>query len=140
MDLRKTIYYEAYKYTLDHNGGTFGAVNLTPLDEGWPVYILSMDDDRGVEIPLTEFTPTALTLFIENNRAFIAHENERMEQEGADGHKELGTWVHDGMVYLDVVTLLGTQSYDRDDIAHLCRLHNQRAYYDMLKGETVWVE
>ena len=139
MNLKKTIYYECYQYTLDHNGGTFGSVNLTPLPEQWPVYILSMDDDRGVEIPLTEFTPTALTLFVENNRAFIASENAKWEQDDTAGHKEIGTWIHDGVVYLDVVTLLSAFEYDRSDIDKIAQRHHQRAYYDMLHGETVWV-
>jgi hypothetical protein len=136
MNLKDTIYHLTYQQTIEKGGGTFGSVNLTPLPEGWPVFILSMDDDRGVEIPLDEFDTTRLTLFVERNRAFIAQYNDKVESEG---HKEIGTWVHDGVVYLDVVTLLPSFNYDRSDIEHLCRLHHQRAYYDNLVGETVWV-
>lgn len=138
FDLNDTIYSAAYRHTLANNGGTFSPNDLDALPDGWPVFVLSLDDDRGVEMPLADFTITALTLFVQKNLDYINKHN--MLDGATEAHKEIGTWVHDGHVYLDVVTLLPQFEYSRADVDVIARKHQQRAYFDMLLNENVFVD
>ena len=47
----------------------------------------------------------------------------------------LGAWVDDGLVYLDVSTVVP----DAETAKALCFEHSQLAYFDLAKGETVYV-
>ena len=87
---------------------------------GAPFYAVSVhpEHERIVSAPLS---PEVLDTYI-SERADIW-----------DDSHIIGTWEHEGRVYLDVVTLVA----DRDDALALARQHGQLAIFNLAAGEEI---
>lgn len=101
-----------------HNGASFTADGRNVY--GAPFYAVSVnpEHERIVNAPLS------------------ADVLERYIAERADIWDDahiIGTWQHDGRVYLDVVTLVS----DLDDALALARQHGQLAIFDLANGEEI---
>jgi hypothetical protein len=115
--------------TLANGGGSFFPMYLDSLITEHGGYMVSINPGRGIVLPLDEFSPSRVSVWIANNRTYIDNANYNGTVLG-HGFKLFGTWVNDGMVHLDVTTLVN----DLDSALRLGREHNQLAIYDLANG------
>ena len=113
-------------YTLANGGGTFGYMFGAPLvlEAG---YVVSTDEDRGIVVPVEDFTATVVSVFVMNNLPYVI---DCIYGDGEYRMKRFGTWVADGYVHLDVVELVN----DREDALLKGMAHGQLAIWDNANG------
>lgn len=124
-----------YEYTMKHSGGTFTAMG-TPIELRHG-FVVSLDPDRGKVIPVREFAPTTLTVFVLNNQNYMLDYNTQ-HPEPMHGFKMIGTWIEDDEVHIDVVNVFATKDVDR--VIDLARQHGQKAVYDFSTRKAIDVE
>lgn len=133
-----TVFHKAYVHTLANDGGTFLLPKMMPLSPTADVYVLSLDDERGSEIPIASFTMTALNVYVMNNMPFVMNWNSRTTTADVASLKAIGTWIDNGTVYMDVVTIYPKEQMPLDDVLAMARACNQRAIWD--NGRQVAIE
>lgn len=101
------------------NGGITININMQQPTTGKVVSIKGHEE----RIPVEKFTSLKLFRYIDKQRHIL----------GSD-HYYIGAWIEDDHVFLDISTV-----YHSKDIKLLCELHEQKAYYDLDKKETVYV-
>jgi hypothetical protein len=123
---------EIAQYTRDNNGGTFKvykgtqtAYNMQAYNK--PMYVVSPYKGEEWIIPLHLFTAGNVSDYIN----YIAGGYFVLSSE----YVSIGTWVHEGQVYLDHVKIYN----DLDDALNCARQNNQIAIYDLLNGVEIEV-
>ncbi len=120
-------------YTLQNGGGTFNTRGqIIAPSYGFAV---SLDDERGVTVPVEDFTSTTVQVFALNNQPYINECND-FSNPTSIGVKCIGTWVDDGQVYLDVSTVVLTR--DVEMMLNIARLNNQKSIYDFATKKVIW--
>src|SRR5688572_15077982 len=116
-------------HTLEHGGGTFLLPNMYPIHPHAKVWCLSLDDNRGIVVPIDDFHVTAVAVWLLNgNQDYINQWNSRHTNYGSI--KCVGTWVDEGNVYIDVTTVIAKDDMSLDAALELGRANNQRAIWD----------
>lgn len=123
----------AHMLTLMNGGGTFtrSGISIKPKYG----FSLSLNPERTVIVPVEQFSPTNLTVFSMINQPLIDGYNELYPRVGT---KMYGTWVHEGNVHIDIVTVIADRNLER--AMHLARENNQIAIYDFATGNVLDVE
>ena len=92
-----------------------------------PNYALSIYKDKETIIPLDEFNDEYIKQFIFLN-GDILHEENVM----------IGTWVHEGNVYLDIALLYPKDIFTSDVIKNIARDNKQLAYFDLETMQSIY--
>lgn len=122
-----------YHDTMKQGGGSFSTRGYNiDVPDG---YALSLDDERGIEMPVADFTPTAIEVFAMNNLPYIMRYN---DQHNTNDFKVIGTWINGGKAYLDVATII--RGEEVEIVMNLARQHNQKAIYDFAAGKDIFTE
>jgi hypothetical protein len=103
----------------DKGGFTYSVVTDTSPTSG---YAVSPYKDREAVIPLENLDARRLVNYIKSNRDLLEKEDHN-----------LGGWVDDGKVYLDISIVAKTP----EDAEAICKEHNQLAYFDLVNMTTV---
>ena len=74
------------------------------------------------QVKVTEFSESVISSYIESKSAFLSQPD-----------IYLGTWVNEGMVYLDLICVVPEKTL----AISLAREHNQKAIYDLTRGEEI---
>jgi hypothetical protein len=80
---------------------------------------------REVQVPLIEFTHRDLANFVDKNAKALLTPG-----------VVFGSWLYEGAVYIDVSMVVPTFGQAVD----LCRHHDQIAFYDLARRETVYMK
>lgn len=121
MALSYQIAQDVLDLTLADGGGTFHN-DGTPIDTRERVgYALSINEELGRVIPIRDITQTDVSIYFHD----MAREN-----------KYIGTWVFDGNVYLDVVTIVP----ELELALEIAAAHDQLAIYDLYNGNEIPLE
>lgn len=116
-------------HTLQFGGGTFLLPRMYALHPAARVYCLSLDDDRGIQIPIDSFDMTRFTQWCLNgNEAYIEQWNSRGTNRGT--LKAIGTWIDEDDVYIDVSSIISKDEMYLSTVMELARVNNQRAIWD----------
>ena len=123
------VVYDVLDYTFQHDGGTFLLPDMKPLNKTAKVWVLSIDDEHGVEMPIKKFTGTAINMWLMNGNAKrIEQWNGRLTNSGS--LKALGTWINDKTVYIDIATIYSKDEFDRETVLEIGRANKQRYIWD----------
>lgn len=95
--------------TLANGGGTFDRFGTPVIGGG---YALSLHPQWTRVVPLENFTETQVQMYF---------------HDFASRDRYIGTWVHEGQVHFDVVTIVD----DYDEAMHLAVMNNQKAIFDL---------
>lgn len=106
-------------------GFTYSIVNESSPKPGDKAYVVSPYKDRERVLNLDRLTPKDLVRYIASNKDMLAK----------DDHY-FGAWVDEGKAYLDVSVVMPTPEKARA----LCEKHDQLAYFDLEKMQTVNVK
>lgn len=107
-------------WTLSNGGGTFDHRGyVAHLKEG---YVLSINPEWTRVLPVDDVTPTQVTMYFHD---YVQDEN-----------TYIGTWVNDGQIHFDVVTVVK----DFDEAVTLAADHGQDAIWSLDEGREIFVE
>ena len=85
-------------------------------------FAVSTFKSEELQVKVTEFSESVISSYIESKSAFLSQPD-----------IYLGTWVNEGMVYLDLICVVPEKTL----AITLAREHNQKAIYDLGKGEEI---
>jgi hypothetical protein len=84
--------------------------------------------------PVVMFRPKSVTRMAEHLADFAHQYREKLGDEYP--MRYIGTWCHEGRVYLDVSDIL----FDRDEALGLARERGEKAIFEYATGRTIYVE
>lgn len=113
---------DIHTLTLENGGATY---NLGYGNQaGQDLWVVSVSPQRSRTIPLDDFTPEKLQDWIYENRDVLIHP-----------YLSIGTWVHDGLVYLDI-----SETFQTRAIAQVVGEHYQQTcIYHLGTGEEFYL-
>ena len=85
-------------------------------------FAVSTFKSEELQVTVAEFSEFVISSYIESKSAFLSQPD-----------IYLGTWVNEGMVYLDLICVVPEKTL----AITLAREHNQKAIYDLGKGEEI---
>ena len=106
-------------HIIDNGGITYNLRNQSMVTTG---YAVSARKDLEQVIPLESFTVGALESYIVRNNEILAVENNM-----------LGAWMSEGMVYLDVTTVVS----DESEAVRIAKSANQLAIFNLETFEEI---
>ena len=110
---------ELYKHIINNGGITYNVRSQSMVTAG---YAVSARKDLEQVIPLESFTVETLEAYIVRNNEVLAVDNNM-----------LGAWMSDGMVYLDVTTVVD----DEAEAVRIAKNANQLAIFNLETFEEI---
>lgn len=119
-------------HTIENGGGTFNPASgkASVTKQGFAV---STDPQFERIVPVEEFTADVIEQYRDDVWEFVWGFNTQNRFDRKFSIKNIGTWIHEGNVYIDVSTIYR----DRWDAVDAGRDANQIAIWDIRKGEEI---